>query len=146
MVRHMSKLTEVSYRAITELIDLNPKSAAVAAECIGRAIGLDTHLGLVVGANSAWRTEIKPKLIPFLNENLPVVIQQVESFSTAYPNLTPLIVTTISLITAYKMETEIEYPGLQENYEEFCLKNNLKEKFQFLDLLEQNPFSIKKDD
>ena len=92
MVRYMFKLSSITYKALIELIDGNQKTAAVVAKGVGRLTGLGPALGFVVLANSAWRTEIKPKLIPFLNDNL--------------------LVTRISLVSAYNIGTGIEYSGL----------------------------------
>ena len=88
----MFKLFSITYKALIELIDGNQKTAAVVAKGVGRLTGLGPALGFVVLANSAWRTEIKPKLIPFLNDNL--------------------LVTRISLVSAYNIGTGIEYSGL----------------------------------
>ena len=112
MVRSMSKLASVTYKALIELIDGNQKTAAVVAEGIGRLTGVGPGLRFVVLANSAWRTEIKPKLIPFLNDNLPVVVDQIEAFSATHPITTSLLVTGIGLVSAYNIGTEIEYSGL----------------------------------
>ena len=112
MVRSMSKLASVTYKALIEIIDGNQKTAAVVAEGIGRLTGVGPGLRFVVLANSAWRTEIKPKLIPFLNDNLPVVVDQIEAFSATHPITTSLLVTRIGLVSAYNIGTEIEYSGL----------------------------------
>ena len=112
MVKSMSKLASITYKALIEIIDGNQKTAAVVAEGIGRLTGVGPGLGFVVLTNSAWRTEIKPKLIPFLNDNLPVVVDQIEAFSTSHPTTTTLLVTVISLVSGYNISPETDYPGL----------------------------------
>lgn len=112
MVRYMPKLSSITYKALTELINGNPKIAAVVAECVGRATGVAANLGLAVLANSGWRTEVKPNLILFLNKNLAVVVEQIKTFSITHSIATSLVVTAISLVSAYNISTEIEYSGL----------------------------------
>ena len=143
MVRSMSKLASVTYKALIEIIDGNQKTATVVAEAMGRVTGTGPDLGFVVLANSAWRTEIKPKLIPFLNDNLPVVVDQIEALFATHPITTFLLVTGIGLVSAYNISPEIDYPGLS-NEDSENLGRYLKEKSKFLNLLEKSSFSIKK--
>ena len=142
-VRLMSKLASVTYKTLIEIINGNQKTAAVLAEGVGRLTGIGPDLGYVMLGSSAWRTEIKPKLIPFLNENLPMVVDQIEAFSGTHPITTSLLVTGIGLISVYNISPEIDYPGLSNEQSE-SLARYLKEKAKFLNLLERSSFSIKK--
>ena len=130
MFKKVASASKNSYKMYKEYSNENPFTTSFVVEFSGKALGIENHLGFVVGAEIMWRKELRQKIMPILEETVPPYVEHFQNllFSETVLSSLPLATLALTGLAIYAVGEELNenYITTQDGFTDIKLtKNNL---------------------